>query len=138
MSWARFGPGVKESAGKKKGKASTEHGNRELVLRINHEALHLSRLAGDYSMELLILQNMSMHAGHLGRPVEALRIARMVLEPNTLSPRLEALFRTREARALALAGDETTAKRSTADSMARHRWSAAGGRWRRCAACAAR
>lgn len=87
-------------------------GKHDLVRRINHEALHLSRLAGDHSMELLILQNMSMHAGHLGRPVEALRIARMVLETNTLSPRLEALFRTREARALALAGDETTAERT--------------------------
>ncbi|MGH4020572.1 MAG: hypothetical protein ACRDT0_15325 [Pseudonocardiaceae bacterium] len=61
-------------------------------------------------MELLIFQNMSMQAGHLGRPVEALRIARMVLATNTLSPRLEALFRTREARALARAGDEATAE----------------------------
>ena len=87
-------------------------GKHDLVRRINHEALHLSRLAGDHSMELLILQNMSMHAGHLGRPAEALRIARMVLETNKLSPRLEALFHTREARALALAGDETTAKRT--------------------------
>lgn len=87
-------------------------GRHGLVRRVNHEALHLSRLAGDRSMELLTLQNMSMHAGHLGRPVEALRIARMVLETNRLSPRLQALFRTREARALALAGDETAAKRT--------------------------
>lgn len=87
-------------------------GKHDLVRRINHEALHLSRLAGDHSMELLILQNMSMHAGHLKRPIEALRIARMVLETNTLSPRLEALFRTREARALALAGDDTAAERT--------------------------
>ncbi|WP_232211872.1 tetratricopeptide repeat protein [Saccharomonospora halophila] len=87
-------------------------GEHDLVRRINHEALHLSRLAGDHSMELLILHNMSMHAGHLGRPSEALRIARMVLETNTLSPRLEALFRTREARALALDGDDTAAERT--------------------------
>lgn len=87
-------------------------GKHDLVRRVNHEALHLSRLAGDHSMELLILQNMSMHAGHLSRPVEALRIARMVLESNRLSPRLQALFRTREARALALAGDDSTAKRT--------------------------
>ncbi|WP_198010174.1 helix-turn-helix domain-containing protein [Saccharomonospora halophila] len=87
-------------------------GKHDLVRRINHEALHLSRLAGDHSMELLILQNMSMHAGHLGRPSEALRIARMVLGTNTLSPRLEALFRTREARALALGGDDTAAERT--------------------------
>lgn len=87
-------------------------GQHDLVRRINHEALHLSRLAGDHSMELLILQNMSMHAGHLGRPVEALRIARMALETNTLSSRLQALFRIREARALALAGDQSTAERT--------------------------
>ncbi|WP_007023462.1 hypothetical protein [Saccharomonospora iraqiensis] len=87
-------------------------GKHDLVRRINHEALHLSRLAGDHSMELLTLQNMSMHAGHLGRPSEALRIARMVLETNTLSPRLEALFRTREARALALGGAGTAAERT--------------------------
>ncbi|MGW0004663.1 helix-turn-helix domain-containing protein [Nocardia grenadensis] len=87
-------------------------GEHELVRRVNNEALHLTRLAGDRSIELLTLQNMSMHAGSLGRPVEALRIARMVLETSTLSPRLEALFRIREARALAQAGDHTSAERS--------------------------
>lgn len=87
-------------------------GKHDLARRVNHEALHLSRLAGDHSMELLTLQNMSMHAGYLGRPAEALRIARMVLDTNTLSPRLEALFRTREARALALAGDAIAAERT--------------------------
>lgn len=87
-------------------------GQHDLVRRVNHEALHMSRLAGDQNMELLTLQNMSMHAGHLGRPTEALRIARMVLEANTLSPRLEALFRTREARALALGGDDAAAERT--------------------------
>jgi transposase len=37
VSWARFAPGVKESAGKKKGNASTGHGNRYLA-RILGEA----------------------------------------------------------------------------------------------------
>lgn len=87
-------------------------GKHELVRRVNNEALHLTRLAGDRSIELLTLQNMAMHAGDLGRPAEALRIARMVLETRALSPRLEALFRIREARALAQAGDEASAKRS--------------------------
>lgn len=87
-------------------------GEHELVRQVNNEALHLTRLAGDRSIELLTLQNMAMHAGDLGRPAEALRIARMVLETRTLSPRLEALFRIREARALAQAGDEASAKRS--------------------------
>jgi transposase len=30
-SWARFAPGVKESAGKKKGRGSTGHGNPYLA-----------------------------------------------------------------------------------------------------------
>lgn len=87
-------------------------GEHELVRRTNHEALHLSRLAGDHSMELLLVQNISMHAGHLGRPGEALRAARMVLETNTLSARLGALFRIRLARALAQGGAETEARRA--------------------------
>ena len=46
-----------------------------------------------------------MHAAAQGRPVEALHIARSVLEGSySLSPRLRALFLTRKARALA--GDE--------------------------------
>ncbi len=84
-------------------------GEHELVRQVNNEALQLTRLAGDRTMELLTLQNMSMHAGYLGRPVEALRIARMALDQHALSPRLEAMFRIREARALALGGDNTTA-----------------------------
>lgn len=87
-------------------------GKHELVRQVNNEALHLTRLAGDRSIELLTLQNMAMHAGDLGRPAEALRIARMVLETRALSPRLEALFRIREARALAQAGDDASAKHS--------------------------
>ena len=37
-SWAKFAPGVKESAGKKKGRGSTGHGNRYLA-RILGEAV---------------------------------------------------------------------------------------------------
>ncbi len=87
-------------------------GQHDQVRRINHEALQLARMAGDHSMELLILQNMSMHAGALNRPVEALRIARMVLDSSNLSSRIEALFRIREARALAQLGDAGTARRT--------------------------
>ncbi len=72
---------------------------------VNRQALRMSRTAGDHAMELLVMQNMAMHAAHLGRPVEALTLARQVLESNRLPPRLEALFRTREARALAQGGD---------------------------------
>lgn len=77
------------------------------VRRMNQEALYFSRLAGDRRMELLTLQNASMHAGHLGRPREALHLARSVLESgDRLSPRVKTLFLVRKARALAQGGDE--------------------------------
>lgn len=83
-------------------------GQPGLAQQINHEALLQARLAGDSSMELLILQNMSMLAGVLNQPEDALDIARMALE-RAPSPRLQALFRTREARALALQGQDSAA-----------------------------
>jgi len=73
----------------------------EKAERINNESIKLSRLAGERGMELFVLQNMSMQASHLGRARESLNIARLVLEGDPLSPRLQALFRIREARALA-------------------------------------
>jgi transcriptional regulator with XRE-family HTH domain len=77
------------------------------VRRMNQEALYFSRLAGDRRMELLTLQNASMHAGHLGRPREALHLARSVLESrDRLSPRVKTLFLVRKGRALAQGGDE--------------------------------
>lgn len=80
--------------------------NQQPLMRaINHEARHLTHLSGDSSMELLLLQNMSMQACHLGQVADALGIATMVLEGRSLSPRLRALFGIRKARALALAGD---------------------------------
>jgi hypothetical protein len=79
----------------------------DLARRMNQESLHFTRLAGDRAIELLTLQNASMHAASQGLPVEALQIARSVLEGGySLSPRLKALFLTRKARALAQGGDE--------------------------------
>jgi hypothetical protein len=81
----------------------------DLARRMNQEALYFSRLAGDKAMELLTLQNSSMHAGSQGRPREALQIARSVLEGDyRLSPRLKALFLIRKARALGQGGDESS------------------------------
>lgn len=69
---------------------------------MNQEALYYSRLAGDRSMELLTLQNASMHAGFLGRPHEALQLANSVLEScDRLSPRVKTLCVMRQARAVA-------------------------------------
>jgi hypothetical protein len=39
VSWARFAPGVKESAGKKKGRGYTGHGNRYLAKVIGEAAV---------------------------------------------------------------------------------------------------
>ncbi len=80
----------------------------DLARRMNQESLYFTRLAGDRAIELLTLQNSSMHAASQGRPREALQIARSVLEGDyRLSPRLRTLFLTRKARALAQGGDES-------------------------------
>jgi transposase len=42
-SWAKFTPGVKESAGKKKGKSSTGHGNRYLARVLGEAAVAAGR-----------------------------------------------------------------------------------------------
>ena len=78
----------------------------DLTRRMNQESLYFSRLAGDRAIELLTLQNSSMHAASQGRPREALQIVRSVLEGDyRLSSRLKALFLMRKARALAQGGD---------------------------------
>lgn len=43
VAWARFAPGVKESAGKKKGNASTGHGNRYLARTLGEAAVGAAR-----------------------------------------------------------------------------------------------
>jgi transposase len=43
VSWARFAPGVKESAGKKKGKATTGHGNPSLARVLGEAAAAAGR-----------------------------------------------------------------------------------------------
>ncbi|MGH3796800.1 MAG: helix-turn-helix domain-containing protein [Pseudonocardiaceae bacterium] len=82
---------------------------QDSVRRMNQESLYFTRLAGDKKMELLTLQNASMHAGFLNRSHEALHIAESVLDGGYhLSPRVRALFLTRKARALAQGGDESS------------------------------
>jgi transposase len=43
VSWAKYAPGVKESAGKKKGKGSTGHGNRYLARILGEAAVGTAR-----------------------------------------------------------------------------------------------
>ncbi len=88
--------------------------NQAAARQLNQEALLLSRLSGDRAMELLILQNMSMQAGCLGRPQEALQLVTVVLDTSRLSPRVQALFTIREARARAQLGEHTDAPRAFA------------------------
>ena len=42
-SWAKYAPGVKESAGKKKGKNTTGHGNRNLARVLGEAAIGAAR-----------------------------------------------------------------------------------------------
>ncbi|MBB1255900.1 helix-turn-helix transcriptional regulator [Streptomyces sp. OF3] len=86
------------------GWALFNEGKFEASRRFNQEALLLARLAHDRSVELITLQNMGMVAGWTGRAGEELAIARCVLEESALSPRVEAMFRGREAQGLAGAG----------------------------------
>lgn len=78
-----------------------------LARQMNHESLHYARMAGDRSIELLTTQNMSMHAGALGRPDEALALVQPVLDDGRLTARVRALFMVRAARARAQLGDES-------------------------------
>lgn len=69
--------------------------------RANQTALALAREAGDASMELLIRQNIAMCGEWTGNHPEALAVTRGVLAQGALSPRVEAIFRVREAKGLA-------------------------------------
>ncbi|WP_067793166.1 helix-turn-helix domain-containing protein [Actinomadura formosensis] len=68
-----------------------------------HEALMLSRQAGDRDMELFELTHLAMQAVHQHRPAEAVRITRGLLGTR-LPPRGAALLTIREGRALAQLG----------------------------------
>ncbi|MDQ3404102.1 MAG: helix-turn-helix domain-containing protein [Actinomycetota bacterium] len=85
---------------------------QEEARRINQEALYYLRWAGDRSLELLTLQNMSMQAEYLDRPAEALNIAQSVMETDQLTPRVEALFLARSAHALAQQGQQGEANKA--------------------------
>ncbi|HEX7658863.1 MAG TPA: helix-turn-helix transcriptional regulator [Pseudonocardiaceae bacterium] len=94
--------------------------NDSLAEQVNHESLSLARMAGDRSMELFVLQNMSMRAESLGRPHESINVSRLVLgSDRRLSPRLEALFRLRLARSYGLlqADDESRRQLGRAHSL---------------------
>ncbi|GGQ10635.1 tetratricopeptide (TPR) repeat protein [Actinomadura coerulea] len=70
-----------------------------------HEAMLLSRLAGDRSMELFELSHLALLDVHQRHSREALSIAEHTIDGPALPPRVEALFKLRAARALAQGGD---------------------------------
>ncbi|HEY8524244.1 MAG TPA: helix-turn-helix transcriptional regulator [Acidimicrobiales bacterium] len=84
---------------------------QQLSRQLTNEALLHSRMAGDRRMELCELGQLAMQAVHLGRPAEALRIADEVIDSDPPSPRIDAVFRIRRARALAQMGDRSRSLR---------------------------
>jgi tetratricopeptide (TPR) repeat protein len=69
--------------------------------QVVHEAMLLSRLAGDRSLELFELSHLALLALQLRRSREALRIADDIAGDVGLSPRVVAMFELRRGRALA-------------------------------------
>ncbi|MFD0857155.1 hypothetical protein ACFQ07_33435 [Actinomadura adrarensis] len=81
--------------------ADQQDASRQII----HEALLLSRQAGDRSMELFQLSHLAMQSVQLHRAAEAYRIVGDVLGTEELAPRVGALFNIRRGRALAQMGD---------------------------------
>jgi transcriptional regulator with XRE-family HTH domain len=94
-----------------------EADQQEAAQRMNHEALFLARLAGDRSIELLILNNVSFIENFQGRPGAALSVTSAVLEGG-LTSRLESMFRMQCARALAQLGQRSAALRTLEQARA--------------------
>jgi transcriptional regulator with XRE-family HTH domain len=91
--------------------------NRQSLSRqLAHEALVVSRLAGDRSMELFELAHLAMQDIHQHQPAEALRLVDVVLSER-VSGRTRALFHVRRARALA----QTGARAAAFDTLAHGR-----------------
>ena len=76
---------------------------QDVSRQVIHEALVLSRRAGDRDMERFELTHLAMQSVHLHRPAEALRITRGFPD-GCLPPRVEAVLAIREGRALAQLG----------------------------------
>lgn len=77
----------------------------KLSRQLNQEAMLVSRLAGDRSMELFELDHLAMQAIYEHRPDEALRVAEQMISDGRVSGRTSGLFRIRRARALAQTGE---------------------------------
>lgn len=76
---------------------------------VTHEAMLISRLAGDRSMEWFELSHLALLDVHQRHSAEALAIAEQTIEAGRLPPRVRALFTIRAARALAQGGHRARA-----------------------------
>jgi hypothetical protein len=85
----------------------------------NRRALDLARRAGDRSMELFVTHNMSLQATYLRRPERSLELVGPVLDRGGLTPRLEAMFRLRVARAYAQMGLRSAALKEMDTALGR-------------------
>lgn len=83
------------------------------------EALTTATVLGDDSLAICVLASLSMQASYEGRPRDGLNLARAAQERAVRygSPALQSLLASREARALSLMRDESTAKKRLAESM---------------------
>jgi tetratricopeptide (TPR) repeat protein len=90
---------------------------QDAARRMNIEALRLSRRAGDGSIELLTLANMTFVALFQRESAEALKISRAVLDGGRLTNRQRVIFKLREARALANLGARGDAMRAANDAL---------------------
>jgi hypothetical protein len=91
--------------------------DQEGARRLNIEALLLSRLSGDRSIELLTMSNMAFVALFNRQPGDALLMARPALAAGDLTNRQRVIFRLREARALAQLGAGPTALRTAVEAV---------------------
>jgi tetratricopeptide (TPR) repeat protein len=90
---------------------------QDAARQMNLEALRLTRRAGDRSIELLTLANMTFVALFQRQSAEALRISQAVLDGGRLTNRQRVIFKLREARALANLGARVDAMRAADDAM---------------------
>lgn len=83
------------------------------------EALTTATMLRDVNLEVLVLASLSMQASFEGRPRDGYDLARAAHERAVAlgSPILLSLIAAREARALALLGDQSSARRRLAESM---------------------
>jgi len=83
------------------------------------EALTTATVLGDDNLAIMVLASLSMQASYEGRPRQGLDLARAAQERAVRygSPMLQSLLASREARALSLVGDESSARQRLKESM---------------------